>query len=71
MAGRGEKSLLITTCTFSKDARGEASRDSASPVELIDGDDLCDLLKEYEVGVTTKSRVIEEVEVATEFFANL
>jgi restriction system protein len=71
MAGRGEKGLLITTATFTRDAKAEASRDGAPPVELIDGDDLCDLLKEYEIGVTTKARVVEEVEVAEDFFATI
>ncbi len=71
MSGRGEKGLLITTGTFSKDARAEATRDGAPPVELIDGDDLCDLLKEYDLGVHTTSRVIEEVNVAEDFFASL
>jgi restriction system protein len=68
MAGRGEKGLLITTGTFSKDARAEATRDGAPPVELIDGDDLCDLLKEYEIGVQTTQRVVEEVRVEDQFF---
>ena len=37
MAGRGEKGLLITTGSFTKDVQNEASRDGAPPVELIDG----------------------------------
>lgn len=40
MAGRGERGLLITTGSFTRDARREASRDGAPPVELIDGDRL-------------------------------
>jgi restriction system protein len=68
MSGRGEKGLLITTGTFSKDARAEATRDGAPPVELIDGDDLCDLLKEYAIGVRTTPRIVEEVEVEDGFF---
>ena len=45
------------------------SRDGAPPVELIDGDDLCDLLKEYAIGVRTTTRMVEKVEVEDEFFA--
>lgn len=45
MAGRGDKGLLITTGTFSADAKKEATRDGAPPIDLIDGDRLCDLLK--------------------------
>ena len=46
MSGRGEKGLLITTGTFTRDAREEANRDGAPPVELINGENLCDLLKQ-------------------------
>ena len=66
MAGRGEKGLLVTTGTFTRGAREEASRDGAPPVELIDGDDLCDLLKEYELGVQTQ--MVEEVDLSPDFF---
>lgn len=47
MAGRGDKGLLITTGTFTSEAKREATRDGAPPVDLIDGNRLCDLLKEY------------------------
>lgn len=68
MSGRGEKGLLITTASFTQSARDEATRDGAPAVELISGDELCDLLKEHALGVTTTERVVEEVEVNTEFF---
>lgn len=69
MAGRGEKGLLITTGTFTAEAKREANRDGAPPVELIDGQDLCALLKEFSVGVST--RVIEAVDIDEAFFADL
>ena len=47
MTGRGDKGLLITTGTFTADAQREATRDGAPPIDLIDGDALCDLLKQY------------------------
>ena len=68
MAGRGEKGLLITTGTFSRDAKDEASRDGAPPVELINGDSLCDLLKEYSLGVRTEVRTVEDIHLELEFF---
>ncbi len=71
MAGRGDKGLLITTGTFTGDAKAEATRDGAPPVDLIDGLRLCDLLKEYELGVRTESRVVEDVSVEEDFFADL
>jgi len=68
MAGRGEKGLLITTGSFTKDAQNEASRDGAPPVELIDGDRLCDLLRDYRLGVDVRERVDVEVAVNPVFF---
>ena len=68
MAGRGEKGLLITTGSFTRDAQAEATRDGAPPVELIDGDRLCDLLKEYGLGVEIHQRVEEDVIVQPGFF---
>lgn len=68
MAGRGEKGLLITTGSFTKEARNEATRDGAPPVELIDGEQLCELLREYRIGVEVRERVEYDVLVRPEFF---
>jgi restriction system protein len=71
MAGRGDKGLLITTGTFSGAAKAEATRDGAPPVDLVDGRRLCDLLKEYELGVRTEARIVEDVNIDSEFFTDL
>jgi restriction system protein len=71
MQGRGDKGLLITTGNFSAEAKKEATRDGAPPIDLIDGEQLCDLLKEHGLGVETTTRTIEEVTVDEEFFQNL
>ena len=68
MAGRGEKGLLITTGSFTRDAQAEATRDGAPPVELIDGDRLCDLLREFRLGIVVRQRVEEDVVVDPGFF---
>ena len=68
MAGRGEKGLLITTGSFTRDAQAEATRDGAPPVELIDGDRLCDLLKEFRLGIDVRERIAEDVTVNPGFF---
>lgn len=68
MSGRGEKGLVITTGTFTPAAKSEATRDGAPPVDLVDGDQLCDLLKEYGLGVHTKTREVEDVTVDVGFF---
>ena len=63
IAGRGDKGLLITTGSFTGEAKREATRDGAPPIDLIDGDSLCELLKKYELGVQTTVRQVEEVAV--------
>jgi restriction system protein len=57
MAGRADKGLVITTATFTADARREATRDGAPAIDLVDGDTLCDLLKRLRIGVS-----VEQVE---------
>lgn len=68
MAGRGEKGLLITTSTFTREARQEASRDGAPPIELVTGQELAELLKKYEIGVRTVQRIVEDITVEASFF---
>lgn len=63
MTGRGEKGLLITTSSFTADAKTEASRDGAPPVDLVDGPTLCDLLVEHKIGVRVEPRTVYEIEV--------
>lgn len=45
MIGRADRGLVITTGTFSREAKLEASRDGAPPIDLIDGDQLLDKRK--------------------------
>ena len=68
MAGRGDKGLLITTGSFTADAKKEATRDGAPPIDLIDGDLLCELLKKYDLGVQTATRTVEDVTIDGAFF---
>lgn len=68
MSGRGDKGLLITTGSFTPSAKAEATRDGAPPVDLVDGEDLCDLLKQYRLGVRVEERVVEDVTVDAAFF---
>jgi restriction system protein len=69
MAGRGEKGLLITTASFTPAAYSEATRDGVTPIDLIDGNELCDLLKRYGVGVTVNERTVEDISVNETFWA--
>jgi restriction system protein len=66
MIGRADRGLVITTGTFSRDAKIEAIRDGAPPIDLVDGEQLLDKLKELHLGVTVK--MVEQVSVLPEFF---
>lgn len=66
MSGRTDKGLLITTGTFTADAIKEATRDGVPPIDLIDGDRLCDLLKDLQLGVETQ--LVERVTLNPSFF---
>jgi restriction system protein len=69
MVGRGDKGLMITTGTFTPDAKRDATRDGAPAIDLIDGDQLCDLLKQLKLGVRTE--MVEKMTVETEWFGEL
>jgi restriction system protein len=64
-----DRGLVITTGSFSREARLEATRDGAPPVDLVDGELLLEKLKELRLGVSI--RMIEEVSVVTEFFEHI
>ncbi|MEQ7874186.1 restriction endonuclease [Sphingomonas sp. ASV193] len=66
MQGRADKGLIITTGTFTPDARKEATRDGAPAIDLIDGQTLCLLLKDNRLGVRVE--MVEEVTIIDEFF---
>ena len=71
MSGRGEKGILITTGTFTRDAKADAVRDGAPPVDLIDGDELCDLLLEYGIGIRVQERTVKDITVDHGFFEGM
>jgi len=69
MMGRTDKGLIITTGHFTSDARREATRDGAPPIDLIDGTSLCEKLKELNLGVSTK--LVEEVSIDIAWFEQI
>ncbi len=71
MVGRADKGLFITTGTFTRDARAEAQRDGAPPLDMIDGDELVVMLKDLRLGIEVRSRTIEEVSVNREWFQKI
>jgi restriction system protein len=69
LQGRADKGLFITTGTFTSQASEEATRDGAIAIDLIDGERLCDLLKQYDLGV--KTTMIEQVDINQDWFLSL
>ena len=67
--GRADKGLFMTTGWFTKDAEREAVRDGAQAIDLIDGVELCNLLRNLGLGV--KSKTVEEIKPQPEFFKSL
>jgi restriction system protein len=70
MVGRADKGIILTTGTFTREAKAEALRDGAPPLDLIDGDEFVQMLKFYQLGITVKEKVVEEVTVASSWFEN-
>ena len=65
MQGRTDKGIIITTGTFTKDAKAEAVRDGVPPIELVDGKLLVDMFETLELGLRSR----KTFEVDAEFFA--
>lgn len=64
MQGRADKGIILTTGSFTAEARREASRDGAPPIELVDGEKLIDLFAELELGL----RPVTTFDVDERFF---
>jgi len=67
--GRADKGLVITTGSFTREAIKEAQRDGATPIDLIDGNDLATKLKELNLGI--KTELIESVNVDKNWFESI
>lgn len=69
LIGRADKGLFVTTGTFTQDAMREATRDGATPIDLMDGDQLADKLKELHLGI--KTQMVESVHIDSDWFKNI
>ncbi len=54
MMGRADKGIILTTGTFTSDAKKEAVRDGVPPIELVDGEKLLDMFETLELGLKPK-----------------
>jgi restriction system protein len=55
MMGRADKGIIITTGSFTADAKREAIRDGVPPIELVDGEKLLGLFEELELGLKPRT----------------
>jgi restriction system protein len=62
MAGRADKAIFLTTSHFSQNAKDEAIRPGADPVELVDGEKLYAMFRKYELGL--KPRTVYDIDEA-------
>lgn len=69
MVGRADKGLFITTGTFTSSAIREATRDGAPPIDLVDGDELAEKLKELELGM--KIELVEKIIIDESWFESI
>jgi restriction system protein len=61
LIGKADKGILLTTGNFTMDAKREAIRDGANPIELVDGEKLVRMFEKLELGV--KPKVVYEVDM--------
>ena len=67
LAGRADKGIILTTGTFTGNARNEAKRDGVEPIELVDGNKFMEMLESLNLGVISK-QTVTIYEVDHEFF---
>jgi restriction system protein len=60
MQGRADKGIVLTTGSFTSEAKKEARRDGAPPIEIVDGDKLVAMFQKLELGVIAK--IVYEVD---------
>lgn len=67
MMGRADKGIILTTGTFTADARKESVRDGVPPIELVDGEKLLDMFEELELGLRPRKAYDVDLNFFEEF----
>ena len=68
--GTHEQGLIITTSDFSPGARREAARPDATPVALMNGEQLVLLLVEHNIGVSRRTHDLIEIDEEFSIYQN-
>lgn len=55
MTGRADKGIILTTGRFTQEAKSEAIREGAPPIELVDGDKLVEMFESLKLGLKPKT----------------
>lgn len=71
MSGSADRGLIVTTGNFTLGAKREATREDKIPIELLDGAELINRLKELGLGLQTEEVIVEKVTVNPDFFKNI
>ena len=66
LSAKIDKGLIISTGRFTLEAKKEAQRDGAIPIDLIDGEELVEKLKELKLGISIE--FVEKVSVDSSWF---
>lgn len=69
LQGRADKGLFVTTGSFTRDAIKEASRDGATPIDLLDGESLTNKIKELKLGLSIE--YVEKITINNKWFENI
>ncbi|MBI2890479.1 MAG: restriction endonuclease [Nitrospirae bacterium] len=69
MMGRADKGIILTTGTFTVEAKREALRDGVPAIELVDGEKLVGMLEEIELGLSPVRTFSVDVEFFDDFRA--
>lgn len=69
MMGRADKGIILTTGTFTAEARKEAVRDGVPPIELVDGEKLVEMCESLELGLRPRQTYELDEQFFTDFIA--
>src|SRR3989344_4655747 len=66
MTGRADKGLFLTTGRFTREAKAEAIRDGSIPIDLVDGREFVEKMKELGLGVQITTE--EVIKITRDWF---
>lgn len=71
VVGRADKGLFVTTGNFTLEALRDATREGAPPIDLVDGEQLADKIRELGLGVKMRKVETEVIEIDIDWFKGI